>query len=82
MNNSFGVMQGLRQRPSLRNIILIQALIAGGHFYIAGFGKVGKMVANVMSSLGADVTIIARSDRQLGEALAHRYGASNSLQIL
>lgn len=48
-------------------------IISGEHFYIAGFGKVGKMVARLVASLGADVTIIARSNQQLGEAEAHGY---------
>ena len=47
--------------------------IFGEHFYIAGFGKVAKMTAEVLSSLGASVTILARSDDQLGEAAALGY---------
>jgi dipicolinate synthase subunit A len=39
-------------------------------FYVAGFGRVGKMVAHVLTSLGANVTILARADTQLGEAAA------------
>jgi len=47
--------------------------ISGEHFHIAGFGKVGKMTAAVLSSLGASVTILARSPDQLGEAAAIGY---------
>ncbi|MGN7386765.1 hypothetical protein [Sporosarcina sp. SAFN-015] len=47
--------------------------ISGEHFYIAGFGKVGKATAAVLSSLGASVTILARSKEQLGEAAANGY---------
>ncbi|MCG7342919.1 hypothetical protein MHZ92_02165 [Sporosarcina sp. ACRSL] len=47
--------------------------ILGEHFYIAGFGKVGKMTAAVLSSLGAYVTILARSADQLGEAASIGY---------
>lgn len=47
--------------------------ISGEHFHIAGFGKVGKMTAAVLSSLGASVTILARSEDQLGEAAAIGY---------
>ncbi|WP_339249787.1 hypothetical protein NSQ43_09970 [Sporosarcina sp. FSL W8-0480] len=47
--------------------------ISGEHFYIAGFGKVAKMTAEVLSSLGASVTILARSHDQLGEASAVGY---------
>lgn len=48
-------------------------VISGERFYIAGFGRVGKMVARLVASLGADVTILARSNQQLGEAEAYRY---------
>ncbi|MCM3637827.1 hypothetical protein M3152_08835 [Sporosarcina luteola] len=47
--------------------------ISGEHFYIAGFGKVGKMTAAVLASLGASITIVARSPEQLGEAAAIGY---------
>ena len=47
--------------------------VAEKKFYVAGFGKVGKMVAHVLSALGAEVTIIARSAKQLAEAGALRY---------
>ncbi|MFS0688048.1 hypothetical protein AB1K89_02205 [Sporosarcina sp. 179-K 8C2 HS] len=47
--------------------------ISGEHFHIAGFGKVGKMTAAVLSSLGASVTILARSPDQLGEAASSGY---------
>jgi dipicolinate synthase subunit A len=43
------------------------------HFYVAGFGKVGKAVTHALASLGANVTVIARSDAQLGEASFHGY---------
>ncbi|KXH80031.1 hypothetical protein [Sporosarcina sp. HYO08] len=49
-------------------------IIAGNHFYVAGFGRVGKAVAHVLSALGAFVTVAARSDAQLGEASAFGYG--------
>lgn len=42
--------------------------IAENRFHIAGFGKVGKTAAHALAALGADVTIVARSDSQLGEA--------------
>lgn len=42
----------------------------GRRFYVAGFGRVGKMIVHVLSSLGAFVTVLARSDTQLGEAAA------------
>ncbi|WP_153731328.1 NAD(P)-dependent oxidoreductase [Sporosarcina obsidiansis] len=42
--------------------------IAGKHFCIAGFGRVGKAVAQVLHNLQASVTIAARSDKQLAEA--------------
>lgn len=47
--------------------------ISGTHFSIAGFGKVGKATAHALASLGAVVTVVARSDDQLGEACYHGY---------
>lgn len=51
----------------------VKRQLAGTHFYVAGFGKVGKMTAHVLASLGASVTVIARSATQLGEAAALGY---------
>lgn len=42
--------------------------IAGKHFYIAGFGRVGKAIAHTLHQLQAVVTIVARADEQLAEA--------------
>ena len=50
----------------------------GTHFYVAGFGKVGKATAHALASLGADVTVVARSDAQLGEACYHGYKTEQS----
>ncbi|QUW21889.1 dipicolinate synthase [Sporosarcina sp. Marseille-Q4063] len=53
-------------------------------FYVAGYGRVGKMVADSLKSLGAHVTVIARSDAQLGEAKMRGYNAeqfSNQLNM-
>ena len=47
--------------------------ISGTHFSVAGFGKVGKATAHALASLGAIVTVVARSDDQLGEAAYHGY---------
>jgi dipicolinate synthase subunit A len=47
--------------------------VSGEHFYIAGFGRVGKATAAVLASLGAAVTILARSPDQLGEAASNGY---------
>ncbi|MHA6258759.1 hypothetical protein ACXYMX_02480 [Sporosarcina sp. CAU 1771] len=49
-------------------------IVSGEHFYVSGFGKVGKMVAHALKALNAKVTVIARSDQQLGEATAMGYG--------
>ncbi|WP_342512551.1 hypothetical protein MKY34_18330 [Sporosarcina sp. FSL K6-1522] len=51
----------------------LQRQIAGSSFAVAGFGKVGKATAHVLASLGARVTVIARSAAQLGEAEAMQY---------
>ena len=42
--------------------------IAEKRFNVAGYGRVGKMVADTLASLGGDVTVIARSVEQLSEA--------------
>lgn len=47
--------------------------ISGTCFYVAGFGKVGKATAYTLASLGADVTVVARSDAQLGEAVSNGF---------
>lgn len=47
--------------------------ISGVHFSVAGFGRVGKATAHALASLGAVVTVVARSDDQLGEACYHGY---------
>ena len=47
--------------------------IFGKQFYVAGYGRVGKMVADSLKSLGANVTVIARSDAHLGEAKMRGY---------
>ena len=58
--------------------------IAENRFFVAGYGRVGKMVADVLDSLGGQVTVIARSDAQLGEASMRGYqvlGLTNSLDV-
>ena len=47
--------------------------ISGKSFYVAGYGRVGKMVADVLASLGGQVSVIARSDGQLAEAAARGF---------
>lgn len=47
--------------------------IACTHFQIAGFGRVGRMLAHVLAAAGAKLTIVARSEAQLGEAEAHGF---------
>lgn len=44
------------------------AIINGTAFYVAGFGRVGKMVAQMLRSLGGQVTVVARASEQLAEA--------------
>jgi len=53
--------------------------IAGKHFYVAGYGRVGKMVADVLSSLGGYITIIVRADAQHGEAKARGFEVVQSV---
>ncbi|MBB4823880.1 dipicolinate synthase subunit A [Sporosarcina luteola] len=47
--------------------------IKGRHFFVAGFGKVGKMTAKMIHSLGGEVTVVARSEAQLSEAVSLGY---------
>lgn len=57
--------------------------IFGKHFYVAGYGRVGKMVVDVLSSLGGKVTVIARSEADISEAVARGFAVkqiSNSLE--
>lgn len=49
--------------------------IQGKKFIISGFGRVAKMVAHILKSIGADICIVVRSDVQLNEAKALRYEA-------
>ncbi|QTD42278.1 hypothetical protein [Sporosarcina sp. Te-1] len=53
--------------------------IKGRHFFVTGFGKVGKMTAKMIHSLGGEVTVAARSEAQLSEAVSLGY-AIQSLQ--
>ncbi|WP_172369675.1 NAD(P)-dependent oxidoreductase [Sporosarcina jiandibaonis] len=58
--------------------------ISGKRFYVAGYGRVGKMVAAALSALGGNVTVIARSEAQLGDAKMRGYNAeqfSNTLKM-
>lgn len=43
-------------------------VIYGKIFYVAGFGRVGKMVAHMLQKIGGEVTVIARASDQLAEA--------------
>ena len=49
--------------------------VAGKRFNVAGYGRVGKMVADALASLGGDVTVIARSVAQLSEAKVRGFKA-------
>lgn len=43
-------------------------VISGTSFYVAGFGRVGKMVAQTLQKIGGQVTVVARATDQLAEA--------------
>ncbi|GKV55540.1 hypothetical protein NCCP2222_14870 [Sporosarcina sp. NCCP-2222] len=47
--------------------------VQGKHFFVTGFGKVGKMTAKAIQALGGKVTVIARSEAQLSEAISLGY---------
>lgn len=42
-------------------------------FHVAGFGRVGKMIARLLKGIGGNVTIIAQTDAQLAEAKMFGY---------
>lgn len=43
-------------------------IVYGKKFYVAGFGRVGKMTAQLIRGMGGCVTIIARAKKELAEA--------------
>lgn len=45
-----------------------EATVGNNKFLLAGFGRVGKMVAEVLRGIGGEVTVVARSEFQLAEA--------------
>lgn len=47
--------------------------IYGTSFYVAGYGRVGKMVAQMLAGMGGDVTIIASEENEIAEAKLHSY---------
>jgi len=47
--------------------------VSGKSIHIAGYGRVGKMVADVLTSLGGKVTIITGPDVELAEAAARGF---------
>lgn len=49
--------------------------IQGKKFIVTGFGRVAKMVAHILHSIGADICIAVRSNVALNEAKAFRYDA-------
>lgn len=49
--------------------------IQGKRFIITGFGRVAKLVAHILRSMGAEICIAVRSNVQLSEAHALRYEA-------
>lgn len=58
--------------------------VKNNHFYVAGFGRVGKMVAQLIQGMQGNVTIVARDEEQLAEAKMTRYDTlaiHNKLQV-
>ena len=47
--------------------------IDGSKMAVVGYGRVGKMLADKLYALGADVTVAARKGRDLAWAKSHRY---------
>ncbi|MCP1144101.1 NAD(P)-dependent oxidoreductase [Lysinibacillus endophyticus] len=55
--------------------------IQGKKFIVTGFGRVAKMVAHILKSIGAEVCIAVRSNVQLNEAKAFRYETVDLLDV-
>lgn len=53
-----------------------ERVITGRRFVISGFGRISKMLASLLTRLGAEVCIVARSVVQISEAKAYGYDAS------
>ncbi len=50
--------------------------ILNQYFQVAGYGRIGKAVADLLRALGGKVTVLARSGAQLGEAAARGFETS------
>ena len=48
-------------------------VITGRRFVISGFGRISKMLASLLTNLGAHICIVARSVVQVSEAKAYGY---------
>lgn len=55
---------------------LNQKSISGKTFHVTGFGRVAKMLANILKSMGAKVFIFVRSEANACEAKAYGYDAA------
>lgn len=51
----------------------MKQMVNNRHFYIAGFGRVGKMIAKILSQLNGQITIVSRNNKQLAEAKSFQY---------
>lgn len=51
-------------------------VITGRRFVISGFGRISKMLASLLTNLGAHICIVARSVVQVSEARAYGYEAA------
>lgn len=56
--------------------------VFGKHFYVAGYGRVGKMVVDVLSSLGGKITVIARSEADRSEAVTRGFAVKKMSDVL
>lgn len=59
----------------ISNFYNTKRAIKGKKFIISGFGRVAKMSAHLLKSIGAEICVAVRSDVQLNEAKAFGYEA-------
>lgn len=58
-----------------------EGTIFGSKCFVCGFGRIGKMTANMLKSLNADVTVSARNPKDLAYIKAMGYKAVNTEKI-
>lgn len=58
-----------------------EGTISGSKSFVAGFGRIGKVLAKMLKALGSDVTVSARRFEDLAYINALGYRAENTLEL-